>query len=340
MTSEHLGQLVWASAPDGLVVVDATATILAVNEALLALTGGREGDLVGEHIDVLMPARLRAEHRARFAAFLEAPRVAAMADGATLPLQRRDGTSVPVDLTAAPGRLDGAPVTLVWVRDATLRQELLDRERLALAVVDERQRIARDLHDRVIQDVVAVGLQLSAGLSGETDPGRRDRDATLVDQLERVVHHLRDAVGHLKAPRTALPFADSVREVVTDAQRTLGFGPSLRLAGPIDDLDDEVKAHVLAVLVESLSNAVRHARSGAVDVSVGATADEVRLVVSDDGVGLPEPLVRGEGLANLEERARACGGEVRVGPGEGGTGTRVDWRAPRPAGDRDRRGRR
>jgi PAS domain S-box-containing protein len=329
VTSAQVGELVWASAPDGLLVADATATIVAVNEQLLAMTGCREDELVGQHIGVLMPADVRAEHGVRFAAYLEAPRVAPMGDGATLRLRRRDGTTVPADLTAAPGTLDGAPVTLVWVRDATVRQELLERERLATAVLDERQRISRDLHDMVIQDVVAVGLQLSAGLSGETDPGHRDRDSALVDQLERVVDRLRDAVGHLKAPRTGSPFRESVREVVTDAQRTLGFVPSLRLVGPIDDLDHELQGHVLAVLLESLSNAVRHAHAAAVDVSVSSTADEVRVVVTDDGVGLPEPVVRGEGLDNLQERARACGGAVRLGPRSGTTGTRVDWRVPR-----------
>jgi signal transduction histidine kinase len=199
-------------------------------------------------------------------------------------------------------------------------------ERELFVVLEDRERIARDLHDVVIQRLFAtgLGLQSTARLAGR--PEVADRIGTAVDELDTTIRDIRSAIFELRTPSAAALRAD-IRATVDAAAASLGLRPGLVLDGPIDSaVPDPVRPDLLAVLREALSNVVKHARAGAVEVRVAASGDRLRLSVIDDGVGPGEPDER-SGLANMRERASRHGGDFHVGPGQP-SGTRVEWSVP------------
>ncbi|HEY2442019.1 MAG TPA: GAF domain-containing protein [Streptosporangiaceae bacterium] len=233
-----------------------------------------------------------------------------------------------------PGSLPLAPqaveVLITFAAQAGIGLELaerrLDAERFA--VFADRDRIARDLHDLVIQRLYATGMSLEsvAARMGESDNRVRVSDA--VDALDETIKEIRSAIFSLHArPATDdTGLRARILEVADDATAALGFAPTLRMAGRLDDkMPADVGEHLLGVLREALSNAARHARATKVDVSVEA-GPELILVVRDNGVGIPET-ERKSGLANLSERAGLLGGDLRtISVADGGT--ELTWRVP------------
>ncbi|MFW6692625.1 GAF domain-containing protein [Streptomyces sp. MAR4 CNX-425] len=217
-----------------------------------------------------------------------------------------------------------------------------DRERLA--VYEDRDRIARDLHDLVIQRLFATGMQLQGAKRLERAPEVRERIDAAVDALETTIEEIRATIYALQQEPEQAPTglrALVLREVAT-AAAPLGFQPSTSFVGAVDErvVDERVLRNLLAALREGLSNASRHAGAGQVGVVVDATAelpdgrDAVRLTVADDGRGLA-PDGRRSGLRNIERRAEELGGQASYGPGLGdcGGGTSLFWEVPlEPAG--------
>ncbi|MGW7445371.1 sensor histidine kinase [Kitasatospora sp. NPDC054795] len=219
---------------------------------------------------------------------------------------------------------------LGFADQAALALELAERRRDAeqLNLLEDRDRIARDLHDLAIQRLFATGMTLqSAGRLIESRAAA-DRVARAVADLDETIKIIRSTIFGLRAhsePDRGLR-ARATR-VVTDAQGPLGFPPRLSMEGLLDtDVPQELAGHVVAVLAEALSNAARHAKASRVEVTLRALAGRVALSVTDDGVGVPEG-GRRSGLRNLAERADRVGGSFTVDPAEGG-GTRLVWEAP------------
>lgn len=203
-------------------------------------------------------------------------------------------------------------------------------DRRRLAVLEERTRIARDLHDNVLQDLIAIGMQMQCGVDAETDPRRRARDQAIVAQLEGSTLRLRDAVVEMRQAVSGATALRSVRAIVADAARVLGHVPTLSIRARAEDLAAPVGEHLAAVLREALSNVARHAGASATDVSVVAEGGRVRLCVDDDGCGPPEPLPRAGGLTSMEQRAAALGGATVLVRRPGG-GARLEWTCPSAA---------
>jgi signal transduction histidine kinase len=200
-----------------------------------------------------------------------------------------------------------------------------DSERLA--VLQDRDRIARDLHDLVIQRLYATGMSLQGAVPLITRPEVADRVSSAVDALDETIREIRSAIFSLQShgdmKRNGL--RAKILEVVEEMTAPLGFAPSLRLVGPLDeDVPGEAGEQLLVALREALSNAARHAGASSVDVTVDCGSDLV-LRVRDNGKGLGAGSRR-SGLANLAERASGLGGGLRVGPAEGGGGTDLEWR--------------
>ncbi|MGZ4625276.1 MAG: PAS domain-containing sensor histidine kinase [Kineosporiaceae bacterium] len=199
-----------------------------------------------------------------------------------------------------------------------------------LARLEERQRIARDLHDTVIQDLIAIGMQIDAAeqvAPGEDDPRARE----IVEQLETVVRRLRESVFAFSGPRSGSDVRTSLVESISDASRVLGHVPTLQISGPLDEAPAIVGAELHAVLREALSNVARHAHATATWVRVAVDDGSLTLTVEDDGVGIAPGAERGTGLVDIRERARDLGGDSDVEDREGG-GTRLRWTVPlRPA---------
>jgi signal transduction histidine kinase len=203
------------------------------------------------------------------------------------------------------------------------------RDAQRLAVFEDRDRIARDLHDLVIQRLYATGMSLEslAARMGESENARRVSSA--VDALDETIKEIRSAIFWLHS-RPAADEADlraQILDVVDGAVGTLGFAPALRMSGRLDGVPADAGEHLLGALREALSNAARHAKASKVEVTVGA-GPELVLLVRDNGIGIKET-GRRSGLANLADRAALLGGTMRTGPAEGG-GTELEWRVPLP----------
>ncbi|MGV9312950.1 sensor histidine kinase [Streptomyces sp. NPDC003691] len=211
-----------------------------------------------------------------------------------------------------------------------------DRERLA--VYEDRDRIARDLHDLVIQRLFATGMMLEGAQRRSRVPAVQDGVGKAVDELDVTIQEIRTAIFALQQGPAEAPSGLRTRVLreINMAAVPLGFTPGHRFLGPVDTVVGELTGkNLIAALREALSNAFRHADASRIDVVVDATvklpdgSEGVRLTVADDGVGIPAG-GRRSGLRNLARRAESLGGSSTCGPGigEGGQGTTVRWEAP------------
>ncbi|HEY0891281.1 MAG TPA: GAF domain-containing protein [Nocardioides sp.] len=199
-------------------------------------------------------------------------------------------------------------------------------ERAQLAIVSDRERIARDLHDVVIQRVFATGLQLQGvGLLVEDVEISRRLDAA-VEALDQTIKDIRGTIFELEQRRPT-SLRTELRELVRDYVPVLGFTPAVRTTGPVDTaVPAEVREQLVPVLREALSNLARHALADDAEVRLDVTGEEVCLHVTDDGVGL-RPGARESGLRNARQRAAALGGSLEITAREP-RGTRFSWRVP------------
>lgn len=204
-----------------------------------------------------------------------------------------------------------------------------DRQQLAL--VADRERIARDLHDHVIQRLFAVGMSLQAVTGTLEDGPVLERIDRAVDDLDATIRQVRSAIFSLEvqAQHNDATIRARILRVASEASAALGFSPRLQFNGPIDTkVPPELVPDVLAVIRECLSNAARHAEASAAEVAVSVDED-LLVAVSDNGRGLVES-DRSSGLANLRSRAQQHEGDLALTEVPGG-GLLVRWRVPLPA---------
>jgi signal transduction histidine kinase len=207
-----------------------------------------------------------------------------------------------------------------------LAEHRQDAERLA--ILSDRDRIARDLHDLVIQRLYATGMSLQGAMPLLTRPEAADRVSSAVDALDETIREIRSAIFSLQSRGEAgkQGLRAQVLGVVNQMTAALGFAPALRLVGPLDEaVPADAGTQMLSALREALSNAARHAGACRVDVAV-EVGSELILRVRDDGTGIGQTVRRG-GLANMAERAAGLGGKLTIGPAGDG-GTQLDWRVP------------
>jgi signal transduction histidine kinase len=213
---------------------------------------------------------------------------------------------------------------------AALALEWADRQRQQrmLGVLADRDRIAGDLHDHVIQRLFAAGMSLQAIVGQITNTNARGRVTHVVSQLDETVREIRTSIFDLHTSTEENPSSlrrkmlDAVAEIAANAE----MSPAVRISGAVDTLVvGTVAEHALAVVQEGVSNAVRHAQASDITVTIEAGADLI-IDVTDNGVGMPPDVAR-SGLFNVERRAAECGGTVSVSAGQGG-GTRLVWRVP------------
>jgi signal transduction histidine kinase len=240
------------------------------------------------------------------------------------------------------GRRHGGPalppavvsVVAGFAAQAAVALELAARRADAeqLSVLEDRDRIARDLHDLVIQRLYATGMSLEGTVPMATRREVADRIRSAVDAMDDTIKDIRATIFALQArSRLDEPRLRADIVALTDEMtEMLGFAPALRLGSGLDSrATAELSEHLLAVLREALSNVARHAGATRVDVTVDTGADRVlSVLVRDNGSGIPEG-GRRSGLANMADRAEKLGGKLRVAPAEGG-GTELEWKVPVP----------
>jgi signal transduction histidine kinase len=202
-----------------------------------------------------------------------------------------------------------------------------DQQRMVL--LEDRTRIARDLHDHVIQQVFAAGMSIQGIATTIDDPDRARALSAVVDTLDEAVKRVRTSIFHLRTGRDTGPgLRGLVLDVVADLSDGLGFEPHVTFDGPVDAVGGGPLAEdVVAVVREALTNVARHAAASTAAVRLHADAAHLTVEVEDDGCG-GSAATRRSGLANLGERARRRGGDIDLGPGHDGVGTRLRWSVP------------
>ncbi|MGH3756501.1 GAF domain-containing sensor histidine kinase [Actinophytocola sp.] len=216
-----------------------------------------------------------------------------------------------------------AGLVLVLAEGATARARV--------GLYQERERIARDLHDVIVQRLYAAGMRLDlVARRPARKLARADatRLAEAVDQLDASIADVRAVVRALRnadPADLAADLAESVRGEVAVAGELLGFAPELTIDGDLRDVPAELADHTRAALREALSNVVRHSGAHHVEVHIGRNG-ELRLTVADDGCGIPEGVTH-RGLKHLEERAAQAGGHCEI-DSSSRTGTTVTWTVP------------
>jgi len=229
-------------------------------------------------------------------------------------------------------------MAMTFANHAAIALELADArtDQQRLVLLEDRDRIARDLHDHVTQRLFAIGLTVQSVanvLGGDETASRLTR---VVSDIDETIRQTRTSIFQLRGPLG--PETGTVRTrlliVAAEVSGVLGFEPQVRFSGPIDAVVPEpVVEDLVAVLREALTNAARHAHASRVDVDIAATTLELSLTVADDGVGLGDTQRR-SGLANLRQRAELHGGSLTLTRSEweraasDPEGTRLIWTIP------------
>jgi signal transduction histidine kinase len=197
-----------------------------------------------------------------------------------------------------------------------------------LAVFEDRDRIARDLHDLVIQRLFAIGLGLQNTVRMTARPEVAGRVSDAIDEIDATIKDIRRSIFSLGAAAGTTSLRKDLDEALSAAEEALGFRPALRTSGPVDNaIPTAMHAHIVAVATEAVSNAARHAHPHELIVSL-TVAGAVVLEVVDDGTGFdPDTRERDSGIANMRYRAETLGGtcDVTSSPGHG---TTIVWTVP------------
>ncbi len=199
------------------------------------------------------------------------------------------------------------------------------RDRARMGVFADRERIARDMHDVVIQRLFATGLGLQSAARVAGHPVVQARLAEAVDELDLAIKDIRSTIFQLHRNEPATLDAE-IGDLAQGFTRALGFAPHVSVEGSLDGVADPLRSDLLAVVREALSNVARHANASTVSVDVRARDGRVDLFVRDDGIGLGTS-TRRSGLSNLRERAEAHGGSLTV-ESRPGQGTALTWAVP------------
>ena len=326
------------AAPDGVLVISDAGEIAFANDQAGALFGCATSDLVGAPVDDLVPAEVRSQHRTHRTRYQAHPQVRSMGVGLQLEAVRHDGSVFDAEISLSPLELGDSTFVVAAVRDVRERvaaeAELRAREaelqeaRQAVLLAEDHDRLARDLHDTVIQRLFAAGLSLQAVSARTTDEEVQVRLATTIQDLDETIRELRNAIFALQTPE---PGPSGVRgrilDVIGATAPSLGFEPRIEFEGAVETVDERIVAHLLPTLREALTNVAKHAGASSVRVSI-VVGDDVAVTVVDDGTGVPDEVIGGHGVANLIRRAEKLGGRAGLADGASGTGCRLEWIVP------------
>lgn len=327
---EHWLLEVVEAMPDGVVIVADDGEMLLVNREMERILGYSRAEMLGRSVDILLPEELRATHQHHRHGFTSAPRRRSMGHGLDLVARRADGSTFPVEISLAPADVAGQRVVIASVRDVTANRQTdadLEAARQRVMLAEDHERIARDLHDTVIQRLFAAGLSLQSVLPvvPETAAAKIER---IIDDQDDAIRELRTAIFGLASKRsTGRTLRVMVNDLVDESSRVLGFRPTLHFHGVLDTVEPDVCNELASVAREALSNVARHARATQVDVVVRHDDDGLSLVVRDNGAGIPSSHRLGSGLLNMHDRAARLGGTCAVDSAES-MGTTVRWSIP------------
>ena len=246
MDRAELARALIDASPDGLLLVDRDGVIQLANSVTAEMFGRSEPDLVGSSIEDLVPPEFRATHPQRRAAYTAAPTSRPMGSGLELFAQHASGEMFPVEISLSPCVIDDALFTIATIRDVSDQQESASQ----MAMLQDRERIARDLHDMVIQRLFAAGMNLQAVQSTAQPQLVADRIGSTILELDDTIRELRAAIFRLGQHDERRTISAQITEIVHERGCHLGFEPTLRLAGDVDQLPVFIADQLVATVTE------------------------------------------------------------------------------------------
>jgi PAS domain S-box-containing protein len=309
--------------PDAVLMVDAEGRMVYANTLMERLSGYAVTDLAGNSIELLVPERFRETHVHHRTQYVRQPHARPMGANLQIFLRRKDGIEFPADIALSPLQTPKGVNIVAAVRDASERQRL--------ALIEDRERIAKELHDGVIQGLFAVGMTLQAtqARADQADAVRARLDGA-IESIDSAIRDLRNYIFGLRPGILADRQLDAaLRELAKEFEEGSGIVV-------VVEVDPTMAAHFATTSVqlvqiarEGLSNVARHAHASTCRLSLVRRDDHAVLQIDDDGRGFDPSRARaeGQGLHNMRERARLMGGDVVVQstPGEG---TTIEVRLP------------
>jgi PAS domain S-box-containing protein len=313
------------AAVDTIVTIDQRGLVESINPAGCRLFGYACEELVGRNVSVLMPPPYRDEHDGYLGAYLRTGVKRIIGIGREVVGRRKDGTTFPLDLSVSEFAMHGRRMFAGLIRDLTERRRL---ERQILdAGAEEQRRIGHDLHDGLCQQL--TGLSFALEVLGQKLERRDAPEAAgirkvseLVDQAITQARTLAHGLQPVMLEATGLTIA--LRELAGKAESMFHVACLFVSDGEVLVHDNAVATHLYRIAQEAISNAVRHGKARTIVIDLTAAGRELRLTITDDGIGLPAAAgsaraagrSKGIGLQTMEYRARAVGGTLAVRPGE------------------------
>lgn len=304
-------------------MVDAEGKIVYVNTLAAQLSGYGMTELAGKPVEHLVPQRFRTLHVKHRSDYVRNPRTRPMGANLQISMRRKDGSEFPADISLSPLQTPNGLNVVAAVRDATQRQ--------LLALVEDRERIAKELHDGVIQSLFAVGMTLQATQArAEQADAVRSRLEGAIESIDVAIRDLRNYIFGLRPGILADRQLDSaLRELAKEFEERSDIVVVVDVDPLLAAQFSGSSAQLIQIAREGLSNVARHAHASTCKLSLVRRDDYGVLEIDDDGQGFDPSHVRaeGQGLRNMRERAKALGGDVVVEstPGEG---TTVEVRLP------------
>jgi PAS domain S-box-containing protein len=328
--SENRLRSILETAVEGIITINECGVIESANVATEKLFGYRAAEMVGQNVSLLMPAPFREEHDQYLANYQQTRKPKIIGGGREVTGRRKDGSVFPIELSVSEIALAGRRVFTGFVRDITERKqaERAAHElsgRLISAQEAERARLARELHDDITQRlaVLAIDAGRAEREGGESKPARtmrgvRDGLARLSQDVHSLSYKLHPSL------LDDLGLAESLRVECERFARQEGVHCEVKLRDVPDGLPRETALGLFRITQEVLRNIARHARAGAVNVTMRTHDDGLQLAIHDNGIGFDPSLKRERmslGLAGMTERAHLLGGQLDIesAPGQGTT---------------------
>ena len=320
---------VFDAAPDGIVLVGPDGSIRDVNLCALRMFGYERGELVGRLVELLVPPTQQQRHVDHRRRYMDSPRARPMGVGLELKGLRKDGTEFPVEISLSPVRDDQGGYVISIVRDLTDRRALQAFGAGAVrAAEEERQRIARELHDDTAQRLAGLMLMLKVAARTADPKEREERIERVREEIGAAADAVRRIARGLRPPildEVGLPAA--LESLVRSLRHAHGLDIDLAMERPPGRMAADSELAMYRIVQEALSNAIRHSGASRVAVSLEAEDHALLAEVRDDGRGFAtdRPFSdegQGLGLVGMRERARQVGASLEI-DSTPGAGTRV-----------------
>jgi len=321
---------VFDASPDAMLVVDADGVIQDLNRQAIVMFGWSREELEGSEVERLIPDASRGRHRRHRRRYHQTPMPRPMGEGLELEALRKDGTTIPVEISLSPSQLGpGREHVICAVRDISAWRRMRRLSGMMIAAAEqERKHLSRELHDEFLQSLVALKIRVKL-LADEKDDGERERArARVAEDIGATILGVKRMIRGLLPPELDRQgLSTALDSAFRDIKDVYGFTVHAKLERVRGRLDTVAALAMYRIVQEAVANAVKHAGVNEAVVTLGAVGGTVRATVRDQGCGFRLPDVEAPsgdaciGLAGMRERATLVGGTVVVqtAPGEGTT---------------------